>query len=265
MTLRSKIAVLAAEFLGTAVLATVAINISRSQIGISYFVAIGVGLAMGLLYLAFGRLSGAHLNPAVTIGLWTIRKITTITAIAYVAVQMIAGLAAWQLASYFMGDELTSIANKTFEWKILVAEAIGAFVFTFAIAAAIYLFEDKDADVSRRAALIGGGLFLGVIVASLGSNAILNPAVALANQSWSKAYFFGPIIGGVIGFNLYVLLFAPLSALVPSRASAKVVSSSTATDKTEKKSKSSTAKRSSAATAKKTTAKKSTRRTTKKK
>ena len=55
MTVRSRIAVLVAEFLGTAILATVAINISRSQIGIGYFVAIGVGLALGLLVLGLHK------------------------------------------------------------------------------------------------------------------------------------------------------------------------------------------------------------------
>ena len=101
MTMRSKIAMLAAEFLGTAVLATVAINISRSQIGIGYFVAIGVGAALAMLVLGLGPISGGHFNPAVTIGLWTVRKIKTVTALAYLAVQMLAGLAAWQLANYF--------------------------------------------------------------------------------------------------------------------------------------------------------------------
>lgn len=213
MTLRSKVAVLLAEFLGTAILATAAINISRSQIGIAYFVAIGVGLVMGLLVLVFGKVSGAHVNPAVTVGLWTVRKIGTLKALSYVAAQMLGGLAAWQLANFFNSGEIMSIAPKQFEWTALVAEAVGAFVFTFAIAAAIY----QDLEIGKKAAVIGGGLTAGVIIASLGSSAIINPAVALANQSWAKAYIFGPIIGGVIGFNLYVLFFAPISALIPSK------------------------------------------------
>lgn len=221
MTVRSRIAMLAAEFLGTAVLATVAINVSRSQIGISYFVAIAVGATLALLVLAVGATSGGHFNPAVTIGLWTLRKIQTIQAIAYLAVQMLGGLAAWQLANYFVGDELRSIAGNAFDWKVLVAEAVGALVFTFAIAAAVY----ERYEAGRAAVLMGGGLFMGVIVASLASNAILNPAIALANQSWSRAYIFGPIIGSVVGMNLYVLLFAPLNSLVSS-SRARVVSTS---------------------------------------
>ncbi len=233
MTVRSRVAMLASEFLGTAVLATVAINVSRSQIGIGYFVAIGVGLALALLVLAFGKTSGAHLNPAVTIGLWTLRKVQTIQALAYIAVQMLGGLAAWQLANYFIGSELRSIAPQEFDWKVLVAEASGAFVFTFAIAAAVY----QDFDQSKKAVLIGGGLFLGVITASLASNAVINPAIALANQSWSRAYALGPIIGGIIGFNVYVLLFAPVASLLPSRrnSTASVVTTTTTKETPAKK------------------------------
>ncbi len=231
MTVRSRIAMLAAEFLGTAVLATVAINVSRSQIGIGYFVAIGVGLALALLVLAFGRTSGAHLNPAVTIGLWTLRKIQTVQAISYIAMQMLGGLAAWQLANYFVGQEISSIAGGEFDWKVLVAEAVGTFVFTFMFAAAIY----QNLEDGKRAALIGGGFFLGIIAASLASNAALNPAIALGNQTWARAYIFGPIIGGVIGFNLYVLLFAPVSSLVPARAKASVATTASAKKPAAKK------------------------------
>lgn len=220
MTVRSRIAVLAAEFLGTAVLATVVINVSRSQIGIGYFVAIGVGLALAALVLAVGKTSGAHLNPAVTIGLWTLRKIQTVQALAYIAVQMLGGLAAWQLANYFAGSEIVALPTGEFDWKVLVAEAAGTFVFAFAIAAAVY----QDLRLGQKAALIGGGLFLGIVVAAVASNAALNPAVALANQTWARAYIFGPIIGAVVGFNLYVLLFAPASSLVPVRR-ARVVES----------------------------------------
>lgn len=232
MTVRSRIAMLAAEFLGTAVLATVAINVSRSQIGIGYFVAIGVGLALVLLVLALGPTSGGHFNPAVTIGLWTLRKINTVQAIAYIAVQMLGGLAAWQLAQYWIGGELRSVAGNEFEMKVLLAEAVGTFVFTFALASAVY----QKYEGGKAATLMGGGLFLGIVAASLASNGVLNPAIALGNQSWARAYIFGPIIGSVIAMNLYVLLFAPAGALVPARAtSARTTSAPAAKAKAAKK------------------------------
>jgi glycerol uptake facilitator-like aquaporin len=204
MTLRSKIAMVVAEFLGTAALATVAINITRSQIGIGYFIAIGVGLAYGVLVLLFGNISGGHFNPAVTIGAWTIRKIATLTALAYLAAQMLGGLAAWQLNQYFTGQKLQNIAGKSFELKVLIAEAVGTLILTWGIAAALYR---KDERSGKYAALFGGALFVGIVAATAASNGVLNPAVALGNQSWGRAYIFGPIIGAVVGMNSYALLF----------------------------------------------------------
>jgi glycerol uptake facilitator-like aquaporin len=217
MTVRSKIAMLVAEFLGAGILATAVINVARSQIGIGYFVAFSAAIAYGVLTLVFASTSGAHFNPAVTIGMWTLRKIQTIQALAYIAVQMLGGLAAWRLAEYFTGQSLTNIAGKNFDWKVLVAEVVGAFVFTFGIAAAVYQRQENG----RLAATVGASLFVGVIIASLASNAALNPAVALGNQTWGRAYIFGPIIGSVIGMNLYALLFAPSRSLVAASADAE--------------------------------------------
>lgn len=218
MTVRTKVAMLAAEFLGTGILATAVINVARSQIGIGYFVAIGVAAAYAVLIMIFGATSGAHFNPAVTIGMWTLRKIQTIQALAYLAAQMLGGLAAWRLAEYMVGDKLSSIAPKTFQWKVLVAEMVGTFVFTFGIAAAVYQHYENG----RLAATIGMSLFVGTVVASIASNATLNPAIALANQTWSRAYIFGPIVGSLVGMNLYAYLFAADRGV--SSSSARVVS-----------------------------------------
>ncbi len=220
MTVRTKVAMLAAEFLGTGILATAVINVARSQIGIGYFVAISVAATLAVLTMVLGSTSGAHFNPAVTIGMWTLRKIQTLQALAYLAAQMLGGLAAWRLAEYMIGDKLTSIAPKTFDWKVLVAELVGTFVFTFGIASAVY----QRYENGRLAATIGMSLFVGTVVASIASNATLNPAIALANQTWSRAYIFGPIVGSVVGMNLYAMLFAPeRTASVVSSSSSRVV------------------------------------------
>lgn len=210
MTVRSKIAMLMAEFLGTGILATAVINVARSQIGIGYFVAFSVAITFGVLTLIFNATSGAHFNPAVTIGMWTLRKIRTMQALAFIAAQMLGGLAAWRLAEYFTGQALTNIAGKNFDWKVLVAEMLGTFVLTFGIAAAVY----QRYEGGKLAATVGASLFAGVILASLASNATLNPAIALAGQSWGRAYIFGPIIGSIVGMNLYALLFAPTRSLI---------------------------------------------------
>ena len=224
MTLRSKIAMVVAEFLGTGILATAVINVARSQIGIGYFVAFSAAIAYVLLTLIFNVTSGGHFNPAVTIGMWTIRKIQTLQAITYIIAQMLGGFAAWRLAQYFTGQKLTNIAGKNFEWKILIAEVIGTFVFTLGISAAVH----QRYEGGKLAATFGAAVFAGVVIASLASNATINPAVALANQSFSRAYILGPIIGSVIGMNLYKYLFAQRAVEARSIARTNEVAPSTA-------------------------------------
>lgn len=215
MTIRSKVAMLVAEFLGTGILATAVINVFRSQIGIGYFVAFSVAITLATLVLVLGPTSGGHFNPAVTLGMWTLRKIQTIQALAFIAVQMLGGFAALRLAEYFTSQKLTNIAGNSFEWKILIAEAVGTAIFTFGIAAAVY----QRFEGGRLATAIGASLFVGTIVASIASNAALNPAIALANNTWSWAYAVGPLAGAIVGMNLYALLFAPARALAASASS----------------------------------------------
>ncbi len=233
MTVRSKVAMLVAEFLGTGILATAIINVARSQIGIGYFVAFSAAIAYAMAVLVFRGTSGAHFNPAVTIGMWTLRKIQTVQALAYIAAQMLGGLAAWRLSEYFVGQSLTSLTAQTFDWRVLIAEGLGALVFTFGIAAAVY----QNYEGGKFAGTVAVSLFTGIVVASVASNALLNPAVALANQSWDRAYIFGPLVGGIVGMNLYALLFAPDRALVADMeaSSATTVTRSTRTTRGAKK------------------------------
>lgn len=209
MLSRKQMTALVAEFFGTALLTFSILAVSRSAIGVPYFIAIGVGLTLGLIVMMIGSVSGAHVNPAVTIGMWTIRKIKSLDAILYIAAQFIGAVAAFKLYEYLVVQGVQSVAPAEFDWRTLVAEAVGAFVFTFGIAAAIY----QKYEGGKLAATIGGSLFLGILVAGVASNGILNPAAALGVQSWSRAYVAGPIIGAIVGMNLYILLFAPESSL----------------------------------------------------
>jgi len=201
---RKKIAMLVAEFLGTGVLTLVVLAVSKSTIGIPYFVAIAAGLVLVAMTLALGAVSGAQLNPAITLGLWTVRKVKTVPALAYVAAQLAGGYAAYWLYTYFIGQTWANATGK-FEAKILIAEAVGALIFSIAWAAAAY----QRLEVGKAATVVGVGLMLGAIVASSVSYGLLNPAVALGVRSFSWVYVLGPILGAIIGFNIYGFLFAP--------------------------------------------------------
>lgn len=200
---RRKIAALAAEFLGTGVLSFVVLTVSRSQIGIPYFVAIAAGLAVVLLGLGLDR--DVQLNPAYTLALWTARRVKTLKAIMFIIVQLLGGMAAYALYKYFSGGHVQPLPT-AFESKILIAEAFGTFIFSFLAAGALY----RQGRPLVRMITTGGGYAVGVMVASVAAAGFINPAVALASNAWAwLTYVAGPLLGAVIGVNLYALLFAP--------------------------------------------------------
>lgn len=209
MLTRKKIAMLLAEFLGTALLTLAVLAVSKSTIGIPYFVSIAAGIVVAMATLTLGSISGAHLNPIVTLGLWTVRRVKTLPALAYVAVQLLGGIAAYFLFTYFVGQTFPNTGD--FEGKVLVAEAVGGFIFALGVAAAVY----QKMDAGKAAAVIGLSLMLAVLVSAAGAGGIVNPAVALGVRSWVwGTYVLGPILGAVIAFNLYSLLFAPAKELL---------------------------------------------------
>lgn len=200
---REKIAALVAEFLGTATL-VVAVYSMAARTSFPLFAGLAAGLTVGLMTLVIGAFSGAQLNPAVTLGLWSARKNKTLTSIVYIAAQMLAGLAAWALLKYFLGHNLDNLAGQKFEWKVFIAEAVGAAVFLFGVTSAVY----QKYEGGKLAFAVGTSLTIGILVASMASNGVVNPAVAVGLQSWNWAYATGPLVGAVIGANLYSLLFA---------------------------------------------------------
>lgn len=208
MLTRKKVAMVLAEFLGTALLALAVLAVSKSTIGIPYFVAIAAGLVVATVTLTMGAVSGAHLNPLVTVGLLSIGRIRIVPAVVYVAAQLLGGIAAYYLFSYFVGQTWNN--SGTFEGRVLVAEAVGAFIFSLGWAAVVF----QKLEGGRAAAVVGMSLMLGVLVSAAGAGGIVNPAVALGARSWVWGTFvLAPILGGIIGFNLYKLLFAPASSL----------------------------------------------------
>lgn len=200
---KNKLAMLVGEFLGTTALTLMVLAISHSQLSLPYFIATAAGLMVVLMTLALAGISGAVFNPAMTIGLWTVRKLRTMQALAYLLVQLAGGAVAWELFVYL--TKISGVHNTgTYSARILVAEVVGTFIFSFGWAAAIY----QRFNLFAKAAAIGGSLTAGSLVASLASAGFLNPAVALGLHQWGwGTYVLGPVLGAVIGFNLYNLLF----------------------------------------------------------
>lgn len=205
-----KFGVLFAEAVGTFVLTMVAV--SASQLGIPMFTGAAVGFTLAVLVLSLGAYSGTHINPAVTFGLMTIKKISPLRALAYILAQFVGAFSAWKLVNYFAeNDKTTGLLSWTssVEWskaadrKVFFAELIGTAIFGFGIASAVY----QKFEGTKAAMTIGSSLFLGVMLASLGSAAVVNPAVAYGTRNWTWIYLLAPILGSVLGMNLFALLF----------------------------------------------------------
>lgn len=157
-----------------------------------------------VVVLAFGILaiSGAHLNPAVSFGLWASRRISAVQMVTYWVAQFLGAFAAIALVHLFSGlaYDFSLASFGAFEPKIFFAELIGSAVFMFGLVAALNRVQGDSA----RAAGIGLSLFLGLVMAtgllsqavqglsevssdtssesrlSKVNNVALNPAVALA-------------------------------------------------------------------------------------
>lgn len=182
-----------AEFLGTSLLTFAVLGSIQQQTATPFVAALVLMLAVYVL----GPVSGAHINPAVTAGLWSIKKIKTPEALAYVAAQLLGAIAAQFLFQYLVGS-LPQVTVTT-GWGIAFAEALGAFFFVLGIAAAVH----GKVHSAASGLVIGCSLLLGILLASLMSNGVLNPAVAIGIRSISLSYLIGPFIGAVAAAHLY--------------------------------------------------------------
>lgn len=146
-------AALLAEVVGTFVLATVALTIGQPLL---------VGLTLVVLIFTIASISGAHVNPLVTFGLWSVKKFEGIKVPFYWAAQFAGALFALVAVQLYRGDSLAiSFSNFwQFDTKIAVAELIGAAIFALAITSVV---QRKQVEAVKAAA-IGLGLMAGLYV-----------------------------------------------------------------------------------------------------
>jgi glycerol uptake facilitator protein len=230
-----------AELIGTAILvvlgdgvvAGVLLTRSKAQNAGWIVIAAGWGLALGLAVYAVGSISGAHLNPAITLGQVVVGGLEAGDAVPYVAGQFagafLGALVVWlhylphwaatedpglKLAAFSTGPAIRHTGAN------LTSEAIGTFVLAFGVSAILQPANDTGALTGL---LIGGLLF--AIGLSLGgpTGYAINPARDLApriahailpiagkgDSDWGYAWIpvVGPLIGGVLGALAFQMLF----------------------------------------------------------
>jgi MIP family channel proteins len=218
-----------AEFIGTFLLvffiASIVIVNSGDGLGFIDFAVIGLVHAwvLAMLVYTLGGTSGAHFNPAVTAALAAVRKISGPDALVYWLVQLSGGLCAALVAKLLFLDEgravdygAATVNEKFLQGKplgALLAEAIGAFVLTWAI---MGMAVNPRSDKAFAGLVIGISLGLGVMTLAPLSGGSFNPArwfgpaVASGNYSDFWIYIVGPVAGALIAALGYrALVLAP--------------------------------------------------------
>lgn len=202
MFTKAKAAPVAAEFFGTGLLVLMFLVLANTT-AVSYFIATSAAVTLAAIVMMFSSVSGAHVNPAVTFGMWTARRIGTIRAVSYIVAQLLGALASWQLYQY-LTDRALPAKNVSFDTRTLVAEIVGTAILSVAVAAVL----SKSLEALSSALAVGTAFFAAIMVGAIASAGYVNPAIALGLRSWSSVYVLGPLVGGLIGVNLYTLLFA---------------------------------------------------------
>jgi MIP family channel proteins len=177
---------------------------------------VGVALVFGLIIMAMiyatGHLSGAHINPAVTIAFTLTRHFAVRDAVAYIAAQLAGAtlaalllLAVWPEQPAALGATIPSVGAGS----ALVYEVVMTAVLMFVI---IAVATDTRAVGAAAAIAIGGAVGLDALFGGPVTGASMNPArsfgPALAAGEWQDfwLYVIGPVAGAALGAFAYQLI-----------------------------------------------------------
>jgi aquaporin Z len=219
-----------AEFLGTLWLVlggcgSAVLAAAFPQVGIGL---LGVSLAFGLTVLtmayAIGRISGAHLNPAVSIGLWAAGRFPAKELAPYIVAQVLGGIAAGAILYVIASGAPSFDVTKGFASNGYGAHSPGGYTLTAALVAEVVLTAfflivilgatDKRAPAGFAPIAIGLALTLIHLISIPVTNTSVNPArstgVAVFAGGWALSqlwlFWVAPIVGAFIGAYAYRLI-----------------------------------------------------------
>jgi aquaporin Z len=184
-------------------------------------IAFAHGLALSVAVNAFGGLSGAHFNPAVTSGFLVTGRIKPGLAIAYVISQLLGATTAAGFCRVIFPAYAVSAAHLGIPlpaaWATTRVVLTAEFIMTFLLMTAIF---GTAVDDRGRAVKIGGfGIGLTVTFDILAGGAVtgasmnparsFGPALELGYWAWHWAYWVAPIAGAVVAALLYDKILLP--------------------------------------------------------
>lgn len=218
---------LVAEFIGTGWLVlggcgSAVLAAAYPDLGIGFLgVALAFGLTVVTMAYAIGHISGCHLNPAVTVGLWAGGRFPIGDVIPYIAAQVLGGIAGagvlYIIASGHAGFDLANGfasngygAHSPGHYSLLssfVTEVVMTFMFLFVILGATH----KLSSPQMAGLAIGLALTLIHLISIPVTNTSVNPArstgPALFVGDWATSqlwmFWVAPIIGAIIAGFVY--------------------------------------------------------------
>jgi MIP family channel proteins len=212
-------------FTGTAV-ATAAV-LQRSTAGPAFYDSLAVALAFGLALTAIvasiGHVSGAHVNPAVTLGLAATKKFPWQYVPIYLGAQLLGAVLGAIGTWIAFGSPARQVADvaATYpvedvgDFRAFLVELLVTFILVFVV---ISVATDERAPAGAAPLAVGFALACGVLIAGPVTGGAVNPARALGpmivagkfTAAW--VYVFGPLIGGVLAAVLYDRLVSEADA-----------------------------------------------------
>jgi glycerol uptake facilitator protein len=185
-----------------------------------------------------GHISGCHINPAVTIALWATRKVDGLTAVSYIAAQLVgAFIGAGLTLAILSGNDPKTLGLGAVSVNAHAGNVVG--FLAEVIGTAILVFTVFGAAVDGRAPAGFAGIVIGFIVYGIIilvgpiTGAALNPARQVGPevleaiigkaQDWGAiwVYIAGPIVGGLVGAFSYEYVGHHSTATVPGAAVAE--------------------------------------------
>lgn len=210
-----------AEFFGTFCLVFIGAGSVCAGSGL-----VGVALAHGLALMAmvytFGYISGAHVNPAVTIALMSQRKMSVEKGLSYIVFQLAGAVIAGLCLRLIFPGQLEGLALGTPDLASGMTQGIGLLleaILTFFLVLVIFgTAVDSRGQKSTAGLAIGLVLTFDILVGGNLTGGAMNPArtfgPAIASHHFANhwVYWLGPILGGLLAAYVYSLLFSEKSA-----------------------------------------------------
>lgn len=179
---------------------------------------IGIALSFGLIVMAMiyavGHVSGAHINPVVTLAFCATRQFPIGQVPAYMAAQFAGAISAALVLRVMFGNVagLGATVPRNGSGQSLVLELLLTFVLMFVIMA---VATDVRAAGQTAAIAIGGTVGLCALFAGPISGASMNPArsigPAIVSGTWTGQWLYvaGPVVGALAGAFVYQLIREP--------------------------------------------------------